>query len=203
MLIVDLAHESESTREQAANLLVEHFDEPLGWPDTDSAREEVARILNEGFARAMLDSQAVVGWVGGLPEYNGRVWELHPMVVHSDHRGRGIGRALVTACESEARRRGAFTVTLGTDDNTDMTSLSGVDLYHDLPRHLAEVHDLGRGHPFGFYLKVGFVITGVLPDANGPGKPDIFMSKSLRGPGWDPSENPRKRETGCRPDSRL
>jgi hypothetical protein len=24
------------------------------------------------------------------------------------------------------------------------------------------------------------VITGVMPDANGPGKPDIFMAKSLR-----------------------
>ena len=102
------------------------------------------------------------------------------MVVHSDFRRRGIGRALVAAFESEARSRGALTVTLGTDDNTDMTSLSGVNLYRELPRHLAELHDLGRGHPFGFYLKVGFVITGVMPDANGPGRPDIFMSKSLR-----------------------
>jgi aminoglycoside 6'-N-acetyltransferase I len=180
MMIVDLARQSESTREQAANLLVKHFDEPLGWPDLDSAREEVGRALREGFAYAMLDSQTLVGWVGGLPEYSGRVWELHPMVVHSDFRRRGIGRALVVAFESEARNRGALTVTLGTDDNTDMTSLSGVDLYCDLPRHLAEVHDLGRGHPFGFYLKVGFVITGVMPDANGPGRPDIYMSKSLR-----------------------
>jgi aminoglycoside 6'-N-acetyltransferase I len=183
MPIVDLARQPEGAREQAANLLVEHFDEPLGWPDLDSARDEVERILREGFARALLESQVVAGWVGGVPEYNGRVWELHPMVVHSDYRRRGIGRALVAAFESEARHRGAFTVTLGTDDNTDMTSLSGVDLYSDVPRHLAEAHDLGRGHPFGFYLKVGFVMTGVLPDANGPGRPDIFMSKSLRGPG--------------------
>jgi hypothetical protein len=72
MLIVDLAHESVGAREQAANLLVQHFDEPLGWPDMDSAREEVGRIFREGFARAMLDSEAVVGWVGGLPENNGR-----------------------------------------------------------------------------------------------------------------------------------
>jgi aminoglycoside 6'-N-acetyltransferase I len=180
MTIVDLAAQSVSAREQAANLLVEHFAEPLGWPDLDSAREEVARVLREGFACAMLDSRTLVGWVGGLPEYNGRVWELHPMVVHSDFRRRGIGRALVAAFESEARNRGGLTVTLGTDDNTDMTSLSGVDLYSELPRHLAEVRDLGRGHPFGFYLKLGFVITGVMPDANGPGRPDIYMSKSLR-----------------------
>jgi aminoglycoside 6'-N-acetyltransferase I len=179
-MIVDLARQPETIREQAANLLVEHFDGPLGWPDLDSAGNEVRRVLSEGFAYAALDSQTLAGWVGGLPEYNGRVWELHPMVVHSDFRRRGIGRALVAAFESEARSRGALTVTLGTDDNTDMTSLSGVNLYRELPRHLAELHDLGRGHPFGFYLKVGFVITGVMPDANGPGRPDIFMSKSLR-----------------------
>ena len=71
-------------------------------------------------------------------------------------------------------------MTLGTDDNTGMTSLSGVDLYSEIPRHLAEVRDLGRGHPFGFYLKLGFVITGVMPDANGPGRPDIYMSKRIR-----------------------
>jgi aminoglycoside 6'-N-acetyltransferase I len=178
--IVDLAHQSEHVLDQAATLLVEHFDGPTGWPDLDSAREEVARVLHEGFARAMLDSETLVGWIGGLPEYNGRVWELHPIVVHSDFRRRGIGRALVAAFESEARNRGGLTATLGTDDNTDMTSLSGVDLYSDLPRHLAEIRDLGRNHPFGFYTKLGYVITGVMPDANGPGEPDIYMSKSLR-----------------------
>jgi len=94
--------------------------------------------------------------------------------------GDGNRTGLVAAFESEARNRGALTVTLGTDDNTDMTSLSGVDLYRDRPRHLAEIHDLGRGHLFAFYLNVGFVITGVMPDANGPGRPDIYMSKSLR-----------------------
>jgi len=179
MKIVDLGTQPESTCEKAASMLVEHFDEPLGWPDLDSAREEVARVLREGFACAMVDSQTVIGWVGGLPEYDGRVWELHPMVVHPHFRRQGIGRALVAAFESEAYKRGALTVTLGTDDNTGMTSLAGVDLYNDVTRHLAEIQDLGRGHPFGFYRKLGFVITGVMPDANGPGLPDIYMSKRL------------------------
>jgi aminoglycoside 6'-N-acetyltransferase I len=35
------------------------------------------------------------------------------------------------------------------------------------------------GHPFGFYRRLGFVLVGVLPDANGPGRPDIFLAKRL------------------------
>jgi aminoglycoside 6'-N-acetyltransferase I len=177
--IVDLAMQASGDREAAAALLVEHYDEPHGWPTLSSAREEVDRVLAEGFARATVVAGEVVGWVGGLPEYHGRVWELHPLVVRKEHRHRGIGRALVAAFESEAARRGALTVTLGTDDDSGMTSLSGVDLYADLPRCMAELRDLGRGHPFVFYRKLGYVVTGVMPDANGRGRPDIFMSKRI------------------------
>jgi aminoglycoside 6'-N-acetyltransferase I len=180
MEIVDLASQPERIREQAATLLVEHFDEPSGWPSLVMARKEVGQVIRDGFARAMLDGEALLGWIGGLPEYNGRVWELHPLVVRRNHRRRGIGRTLVAAFESEAAGRGALTITLGTDDDSGMTSLSGVDLYSDLPRHIAQLRDLGRSHPFLFYRKLGFVVTGVMPDANGPGRPDIYMSKPVQ-----------------------
>ena len=179
MQIVDLANGSDRVLLQAATLLVEGFNEPRGWPTLPLAREEVTRVVGEGFARAMIAGDAVLGWVGGLPEYDGRVWELHPMVVRRDHWRRGIGRALVAAFEIEAGRRGALTATLGTDDDAGMTSLADEDLYGDVPRHLAELRDLGRSHPFLFYRKLGYVVTGVLPDANGRGRPDIFMSKRI------------------------
>jgi aminoglycoside 6'-N-acetyltransferase I len=86
---------------------------------------------------------------------------------------------LVAAFEAEAAARGALTVTLGTDDDSGMTSLAGVNLYEDLPRKLANLRDLGRNHPFLFYRKLGFVVTGVMPDANGRGRPDIYMSKPV------------------------
>jgi aminoglycoside 6'-N-acetyltransferase I len=177
VLVGDLATQTVSVREQAAASLVDDFDQPLGWPNLDAARAEVRRVVEEGFGRAALEGETLLGWIGGLPEYDGRVWELHPLVVRRPFRRLGIGRALVSTFESEAARRGALTFTLGTDDMTGMTSLSGVDLYANIPQYLAELHDLGRGHPFLFYRRLGFVVTGVMPDANGHGRPDIYMSK--------------------------
>jgi aminoglycoside 6'-N-acetyltransferase I len=179
MQILDLASQPDSALEQAALLLVEAFSEPHGWPTIELAREEVVSVMRDGFARAMMEGAVVLGWVGGLPEYHGRVWELHPIVVRSEHRRRGIGRALVATFEEEASRRGALTATLGTDDDSGMTSLADVDLYRDVTRHIADLRDLGHGHPFLFYQKLGYVVTGVMPDANGRGRPDIYMSKQL------------------------
>ena len=85
--------------------------------------------------------------------------------------------------KDEARRRGALTLTLGTDDDGGQTSVAGVDLYDDVPRHIAELHDLGSRHPFLFYRLLGYVVTGIMPDANGPGRPDIYMSKPARSEG--------------------
>src|SRR6185503_12950197 len=157
MEIVDLATQPPTMLEQAVRLLVEGFDEPRGWLTIESAREATDEVLRDGFARAMIDGDVVAGWVGGLPEYGGRVWELHPMVVARQYRRRGIGRRLANAFEEEAARRGALTATLGTDDDTGMTSLSDVDLYSNLPQHLAALRDLGRLHPFRFYEKLGYV----------------------------------------------
>ena len=36
-------------------------------------------------------------------------------------------------------------------------------------------------HPAGFYMRQGFEIVGLIPDANGPGKPDILMAKRVSG----------------------
>lgn len=179
MDVVDLSAQAAHTRDQAAILLHQSFNHVLGWPTFAAAQAELAAIIQRGFARAAIHDTILLGWVGGLPEYRGKVWELHPIVVRPEVRRRGVGRALVAAFEAEARLRGGITATLGTDDDTGITSLASVDLYRDIPRHLAELRDLGKEHPFLFYRKLGFVVTGVMPDANGPGRPDIYMSKSL------------------------
>jgi aminoglycoside 6'-N-acetyltransferase I len=166
--------------EAMAKLLVRGFadDWPDAFPDSSHARAAVDDVLSHGFARLAVDSERVVGWIGGLPQYDGNVWELHPLVVDIEMRSRGIGRALVADFESQVRARGGLTVILGTDDETEMTSLSNVDLYDDLPRRLAGIAAKKR-HPFVFYQKLGFVVAGVVPDANGRGKPDIFLAKRV------------------------
>ena len=90
----------------------------------------------------------------------------------------GIGRALVQDFEEQVRMRGALTVMLGTDDEDNRTSLSNTDLYVEPWKKISEIKNFGR-HPFEFYQKMGYCITGVVPDANGAGKPDILMSKKI------------------------
>jgi aminoglycoside 6'-N-acetyltransferase I len=181
--ILDLATGDRETVRQAANLLVEGFEKnwPDAWPTEEEALQEVWEALGEDrICRVALgEDGAVLGWIGGIPSYGGKVWELHPLVVRPDLQRRGIGRALVIDLETRVAERGALTLWLGTDDEADMTTLSGVDLYPDVLGHLANIENL-RGHPYEFYLKLGFSIIGAMPDANGWGKPDIYMAKRCR-----------------------
>ena len=74
----------------------------------------------------------------------------------------GIGRALVADLELQVRQHGGLTLMLGSDDETDMTTLRGVGLYPNVWPHVANIGNL-RGHPFEFYQKCGFVVIGVVP----------------------------------------
>lgn len=135
-------------------------------------------LAPERILRVALADGQVIGWIGGIPEYHGNVWELHPLLVAPEWQGRGVGAALVRDFEAQVAQRGGLTIQLGTDDVTDATSLSGVDLYTDTWRQIQEIRNLNR-HPFEFYQKMGYTIIGVIPDANGRGRPDIYMGKRV------------------------
>jgi aminoglycoside 6'-N-acetyltransferase I len=166
--------------EGAAHLLVAAFArQPDTWNTLEAAREEVSDALQDGHINLVAVDAAggVIGWVGGFHAY-AQVWELHPLAVLPAWQRRGVGTALVRAFETAVRARGGLVVMLGTDDVLGQTSLAGKDLYPDLWAELANIRDL-HGHPFGFYQRLGYRVTGVIPDANGFGKPDILMCKRL------------------------
>ena len=181
-LIRTLSPDTASAVDAAAQILTAAFAEhwPDAWPTHGDALAEVhAAMAPDRICRAAFDANDhMLGWIGGEANYHGRVWELHPLAVRPDVQGRGIGRALVADFEQQVAQRGGVTILLGADDEANMTSLGGVDLYPHVWRHIASVRNLRR-HPFTFYQQCGFVIVGVIPDANGLGKPDILMAKRV------------------------
>ncbi len=173
----------EAAIAQVARIVVDAFrGHTPSWPDLASAEAEVRESFAEDrISRVAREGDVVLGWIGGIKEYDGHAWELHPLAVDPARHGDGIGRALVADLEREVTARGATTLYLGADDEDGRTSLSDTDLYPDPLEHLAAITNPGR-HPYEFYLACGFSIVGVIPDANGPGKPDILMAKRLGEP---------------------
>jgi aminoglycoside 6'-N-acetyltransferase I len=182
MNIISLRPGQDQLIQQAAQLLVDAFHEhwPDAWPTYEEGLKEIHEMLeSERICRVALDEQEnLLGIIGGIPGYDGNVWELHPLAVQPSAHGQGIGRALVEDFESQVRAKGGLTITLGSDDEDNMTSLSNVDLYENLWEKIRDIQNL-KNHPFAFYQKLGYVISGVVPDANGRGKPDILMAKKL------------------------
>ncbi len=165
---------------QVAELLVEAFAHIPHWlKNYAGALVEVRESLApKRISRVAFENGAVVGFVGGIEQYAGHTWELHPLAVKPSHQARGIGGALVADLEAQVRLRGGTTVMLGTDDEFGGTNLFGVELYPNPLEHLARICRV-KSHPYEFYQKCGYVITGVIPDANGLGQPDILMCKRV------------------------
>ncbi len=208
MRIVDLASADPQILEQVARLLYDGFRDhyPNACPDLKSGRVQVTSSLIPGrISRvAIHDDGTVLGWIGAIPDYNGHAWELHPLVVRPDFQGQGIGRALVADLERLISVPEGVTLFLGSDDEDNRTSLGGVDLYPDVTTHIINIKNLDR-HPYEFYQKLGFVIVGLVPDANGPGKPDIIMAKRVAGHKSYvtrlPEENDLERSNGYQPNN--
>ena len=182
MRVTSLSPDHDPIVQQAAQLLVDAFREhwPDAWPTAEEGHKEVQEMLEAGrICRVAVDSEGkLLGIIGGIPGYDGNVWELHPLAVQPSAQGQGVGRALVEDFEDQVRSRGGLTITLGTDDEDGMTSLSNTDLYENLWEKVRDIRNLKK-HPFEFYQRMGYIITGVVPDANGPGKPDILMAKRM------------------------
>ena len=180
--ILTLDPADDAMVEQCALILVRAFKphHPLAWPTLVSAKEAVVSFSREDrISLVAIDSQTqVLGWVGAIRQYAGHAWELHPLAVDPSRQLHGVGTRLVQALLESISKTKASTLYLLTDDENSQTSLANLNLYPSPMTQLMGITNVNH-HPFEFYLKLGFCITGVIPDANGPGKPDILMSKSL------------------------
>ncbi|MCL2106012.1 MAG: GNAT family N-acetyltransferase [Oscillospiraceae bacterium] len=178
MEIVNFNTLSETQRTQAAQMLTDEL--PDGWPTLAEAMDEIEELTgNHASVRfTAVDAGEVIGWAGLLPGY-GKMFELHPLVVRSDWQRKGIGTALLHKIMDAAKEKGGLTLLAGSGDEKPggETSMANVDLYEDLPRHIAEFEP--GTHQTAFYLKYGFKIIGVVPDVYGIGKPDIQMAIRL------------------------
>jgi aminoglycoside 6'-N-acetyltransferase I len=170
--------------EATARLLHLAFSPKGAWTTMAEAMQEVVDSFSpDRISRVAVDIDGrVLGWIGAIRQYDALVWELHPIVVAESERRRGIGRALVLDLEKLLIARGALTLWAGSDDLSGETSLGGIDLYSALPSALDRVKSWGS-HPLPFYRRLGFTVIGVMPDANGVGRPDIFLGKRLGAPG--------------------
>jgi len=145
---------------------------------SEDPKEEMQMILNdERICLVAVEGEKLLGFVGAIPQYP-YAWELHPLVVDEAWRKKGVGQALLSELEIELAAKGVLTIYLGTDDEEFKTSLSEGDLFDDTFNKIINIKNKAR-HPYEFYQKCGYKIVGVIPDANGIGKPDIWMAKRI------------------------
>ena len=177
-----LVNESSETMEQAVKILIETFPLAGMWPDIDEeqAIEEVNDcVSDENICIGIKANNKLIGWVGLRPMYK-TTWELHPMAVSPEYQGKGYGKILLSELEKIAREKGIIGIYAGSDDETGKTSLSEIEINRDnILEAIMNIKNY-KNHPYEFYVKCGYNIIGIIPNANGPQKPDILLWKDIR-----------------------
>ncbi|MGH7022754.1 MAG: GNAT family N-acetyltransferase [Caulobacteraceae bacterium] len=177
--IVDFAKLNRKQLADAARILREALPSPDAYKAPGEAEAEVAKLSERAdrFGLAALTGGKLVGWVGAIRAYSHSL-ELHPMAVDPPRQRTGVGAALIEALAKKARAEGFVAIHLGADDDFGGTNLFGQQVFGDVIAKAGEITADER-HPLNFYRRCGFEIVGLIPDANGPGKPDILMAKRI------------------------
>ena len=176
-------NESSQTMDQAAKILLESFQGANMWPDLDNqqAKETVVDcIADDNICIGIKINSHLIGWIGLRPLYR-KTWELHPVAIKPEFQRKGYGKILMNELEKIAQKKGIIGIVAGSDDETNKTSISQADItsenLFDEIKNIKNYHN----HPFEFYIKCGYSIIGIIPNANGPQKPDILLWKDIRG----------------------
>jgi aminoglycoside 6'-N-acetyltransferase I len=148
-----------------------------------SKRDAELRVLGatEGdrLNRVLIDkNNQPLGWIGVIPVNHGRIWEIHPLAISCKLQRRGYGRMLVAEVERLAQHRGVLGLLAGTSDETGATPLYQMDLYADPLKAMGMLTGT-EDHPVAFWMRVGFKVVGVVPDADGRGRPGITLAKGV------------------------
>lgn len=149
------------------------------WPTvTHGVNEVMANSTDAHVSLVATVDELIVGWVSAVPQYQSTGWELHPLVVAPQFQRRGFGHALIEHLCAVIAHRGATVLYAWSDDESQSTSLGNVDLYPNPLLHLTTFQP-SQHHAGGFYLAQQFCLCGVIPDANGHGKPDILFARRI------------------------
>jgi len=175
-------NESKKIIKQAVNLLIEAFSGIGMWPDLDEkeAEETVNECIEDGkICIGIKKEEELIGWIG-LREMYEKTWELHPMAISTKYKGKGYGKILLTELENIAYEKGIIGIMAGSDDQNFKTSLSDKDITEN--NIFEEIKNIKNydNHPYEFYKKCGYSIVGIIPNANGVNKPDIWLWKDIR-----------------------
>jgi len=175
-------NESDKTIEQAAEILYKTFAgiNKNVWPDMKSAKDEIKEsIKSPNICIGVKIENELIGWIGLRPMYD-KTWELHPMVVKKEFQRKGYGKILIYELEKIAQKRGIIGILAGSDDETNSTSLSDKEITgENIFEEIKNIKNY-RNHPYEFYIKSGYIIIGIIPNANGSRKPDIWLWKDIR-----------------------
>ncbi len=183
-IIVPLASLGESALALLTRMLHQAYrtDWPRFYTTIADARAEVDALMtdNSKIARAAVDGRGdPMGLIAAKPIYEGNVWQLHPLVVDPLHRKKGVGKALLFDLENHARARNGLTLWAACADENRLTTMSDGDPYPDLLMRLKRIQNR-KNHPYEFLLKCGMQLAGMMPEASGRNRPDIFLAKRLQ-----------------------
>lgn len=160
--------------------LADMWFDAFGDDDKNPLTEIQACLAADCLAFIAMENRYVAGFAGAIPQYGVTGWELRSLLVDGPCRCKGLGDELLQQTEKAVRERGGVTMYLGINDRNFSTSLGNCDLYVDTFEKIKNIQTLvPEQHPYEFYLRHGYTITGVIPDANGVGKPNILLAKRL------------------------
>ena len=148
--------------------------------DLTQALADVVQFAPEDLSLVARDSEGTpIGWLHAEHFRGQASGEIKLVAVHPARRRQEVARTLVMAAEERMCATGCVTMLATVGDTRGRTSLYGIDVTEDAPGLLAAFH-CHADHPAGFFLRIGYRLVGLLPDAYGPGKHDLTLARRIQ-----------------------